>query len=383
MIKKLAPLVLLFLACSCQNQSQVKQTRSVNSDNKQNSVASKVLSETVKMFPESEISGLSQRYASLVDLSGATQDYHKVSVEEVIKQLKENSVHCLWVENVSTKAMELICHALQTVTNPVRLFVVDPNHEQMRLVAELVKKNASLSYVKIISDRLNNESAKAFNDVFCEALKVNTKLEHFCFTGYLDNENAKALGKALRFNTSLEYFTWEDGKNNIGAKLLLNELKNNKSLKSVKFENSHIDDDGIVAISDWLKTSSALKSVTLRSETMRLKGIKALSKALNVNTSLTDLNLSRTKIDDNGIAELANGLKQNKTLMQLEIPRNYHDVFDMHDIGPKGINALVDMRKVNKTTLIQLGPKDYETLEKALKDSKIAEHKIHTVDDFS
>lgn len=126
---------------------------------------------------------------------------------------------------------------------------------------------------------------------------------------------------------------------------LVEHLVDNTTVIRIDIEDSYIDDQGAIILSQILQHNNALKCLNLSINPIGNKGAIALAQKLQHNTTLAELYLNDTEIEDEGIIAIAQALYYNTTLTDLHLEYN--------KIGVEGIRALVNALQHN-TTLTHL-----------------------------
>jgi Ran GTPase-activating protein (RanGAP) involved in mRNA processing and transport len=156
----------------------------------------------------------------------------------------------------------------------------------MKVIAELLKDNKSITSLDLRCNKISDEGAKAL----VEALKDNKTLVTLC----LHNNNIGYEG--------MEY--------------LADVLKINKSITTINLSSNNIGDEGAKAIADALKTNDTITSLNLRGNKISDEGVKALAEALKVNKTLATLGFWGDKISDEGTKLIDNAIGRNKKLVK-------------------------------------------------------------------
>ncbi|RIB30296.1 hypothetical protein C2G38_2238357 [Gigaspora rosea] len=212
----------------------------------------------------------------------------------------------------------------------------------VKMLADALCKNSTLTYLNLYGNNLGSEGGKALAGALCKNSTL-TSLNLGC--NKLGSEGGKALADALCKNSTLTCLDLSENELGFGeGKALANALCKNSTLTCLNLEYNELGSEGGKALADALCKNSTLTYLNLFYNNLRPDGGKALADALCKNSTLTYLELGYNYLgslsSETGKA-LADALYKNSTLTSLGL---YWNCF-----GPEEGKALADTLCKNST----------------------------------
>ena len=189
------------------------------------------------------------------------------------------------------------------------------SYQDLKVLADALKKNAILGSVILDETDIDNERAK----VIVEILSENKHLRSISIDNiYVSSAALTAIFNALTTNTSLTYLSLCDNSFNTKTeKALVRLLRVNKHLKELNIGGCRITFDGLRKIFLALMSGTVLASLDISSNKFNAKCEAALVKMIKTNKSIEVLEIENCKISDIGIKAIFGAVKFNTKIRRV------------------------------------------------------------------
>jgi hypothetical protein len=166
--------------------------------------------------------------------------------------------------------------------------------EQMKLLADALKQNTSVTDFHFCDNPLGVQGAQYFAETF----EKNTTLQSVSFyDNQIGNLGAVFLAKAVNHHINTLYLS-KNGIDNMDA--LARMLLTNTTLTKLSLIQNKIKDQGAQSLAQGLQNNTTLKILNLGHNEIKDQGALALARALRKNTMLKELVLCVNQIGDRG-----------------------------------------------------------------------------------
>ncbi|KAL4231623.1 hypothetical protein ACF0H5_009203 [Mactra antiquata] len=282
----------------------------------------------------------------------ACKKYKIVPLSCIKKTLSSSKLTCQSIK-LTYNDCKCICFALLYNHNVENIEFVENEigPGSIRLFAEIIQENASLSQVNFAHNNLTSDGAK----VLCEAVKRQPSITFLDISGTGLTENDGEHVRAMIENNKYleELRLGHNGLSDKGMIPISEALKTNKKLRLLDLKWNHIRLQGAMAIGEALACNTSLEIVDLAWNGLHKEGARSIANALSMNASLLELDLTCNRLTEECIASILSGLKKNTTLEKLHIGQN--------QISTRGALVILQCIEENKTSGLKLV--DFGTLE--------------------
>lgn len=214
---------------------------------------------------------------------------------------------------------------------------------ELKILMELLKKNSSVTKLKIVNNRFTVDELK----MICDMLKVNQTITYLDFSdNNLDLPSMKLFSDMLKVNQTIR------------------ELDFSRSARHPDCKNyMYYLTENIKVFSEGLQNNKGIEKLDLSANYIFHHSAVYLLQVLKNNRSLTQLNLDDNQLDLEAIDKIISALKDNSTIQKLTLIGNVAKFIDSNG------DCLRDEQHVIQTR----SKKEQEELESAFQ-AKINNH---------
>lgn len=224
--------------------------------------------------------------------------------------------------------------------------------EQMKELAEVLKKNTSVTSLSLHNNNARPEGVRAI----CEAIKENRSVTLVDLSG--NSLEVTALAELLRdseVNVRLLYLRG-NSIDSRGASLIFEALKCNRTLTVVDLSDNKLDGQCALALSDMLSSNKTLLQLGLSRNKLGMEGVLKLASGLGFNHTLNHLDLFSNCSKSDRVQCVFHVLQHNGSIIGCpNIGREVDSIcqanLKMHQRVRECVVALIALRLLRRTAL--------------------------------
>ena len=342
-LKYYTPKTIIFNSCFNKPEYILESTKSVNEENLDKIVKSKIkyTFENINFINSINriLSNVSLYQKNLEQLSFNSNKLNKYYFSEKILRVVKSIINLSYLDlsnnNIDDDDLKLIMEYLND-NNNLKTIILNNNNISSTggfYIANTLSKNKTLNEIMISHNNLNDNGLNSFINILINTKSLISKLD-LSFNN-LKQENIITLANFLSINPNLKYL--DISGNNIESKtanLFGIGLKKNKNLNIIKLNKCNLNDDSSPQIFNFMNQTN-INKIELNDNQFGGMGAIIILNQLRSTLSIQEISLENCQLTSNSLSSIAQILKDWKNLKFINFKNNSFNEQEFKDFCNK------------------------------------------------